>query len=104
MTKRRVVITGMGAVTPCGIGVKNFWNSMIEGKSGVSTIEKMNLEGHTVTIAAEIKDKDFNPDDYINPKEAKRMDRFTQFAVVAADEAIADSGIDEANIDPYRID
>ena len=103
MTKRRVVITGMGAVTPCGIGVKNFWNSMIEGKSGVSTIEKMNLEGHTVTIAAEIKDKDFNPDDYINPKEAKRMDRFTQFAVVAADEAIADSGIDEANIGPYRI-
>ena len=103
MTKRRVVITGMGAVTPCGIGVKNFWNSMIEGKSGVSTIEKMNLEGHAVTIAAEIKDKDFNPDDYMNPKEAKRMDRFTQFAVAAADEAIADSGIDEANIDPYRI-
>ena len=103
MTKRRVVITGMGAVTPCGIGVKNFWNSMVEGKSGVTTIEKMPLEGHAVTIAAEIKDKDFNPDDYMNPKEAKRMDRFTQFAVAAADEAIADSGIDEANIDPYRI-
>lgn len=103
MTKRRVVITGMGAVTPCGIGVKNFWNAMIEGKSGVSTIEQMPLEGHAVTIAAEIKDKDFKPEDYINPKEAKRMDRFTQFAVVAADEAIADSGIDEANIDPYRI-
>lgn len=103
MTKRRVVITGMGAVTPCGIGVKNFWKAMIEGKSGVSTIEQMPLEGHAVTIAAEIKDKDFKPEDYINPKEAKRMDRFTQFAVVAADEAIADSGIDEANIDPYRI-
>lgn len=103
MTKRRVVITGMGAVTPCGIGVKNFWNAMIEGKSGVSTIEQMPLDGHAVTIAAEIKDKDFKPEDYINPKEAKRMDRFTQFAVVAADEAIADSGIDEANIDPYRI-
>ena len=103
MTKRRVVITGMGAVTPCGIGVQNFWNSMIEGKSGVSTIENMPLEGHTVTIAAEIKDKDFNPDDYLNPKEAKRMDRFTQFAMVAADEAIKDAGIDDANIDPYRI-
>ena len=103
MTKRRVVITGMGAVTPCGIGLENFWNSMKEGKSGVSTIEKMPLEGHAVTIAAEIKDKDFNPDDYMNPKDAKRMDRFTQFAVAAADEAIADSGIDEANIDPYRI-
>ena len=103
MTKRRVVITGMGAVTPCGIGVKNFWKSMVDGKSGISSIEQMPLEGHVVTIAGEIKDKDFNPDDYINPKEAKRMDRFTQFAVVAADEAIADSGIDEANIDPYRI-
>ncbi|MBR1373128.1 beta-ketoacyl-[bacterium] len=103
MTKRRVVITGLGAVTPCGVGIKNFWNSMLEGKSGVSTIENMPLEGHTVTIAAEIKNTDFNPEDYIDPKEAKRMDRFTQFAVVAADEAIADSGIDNANIDPYRI-
>ena len=103
MTKRRVVITGMGVVTPCGIGVNKFWDAMIHGKSGVSTIERMSLEGHTVTIAAEIKDKDFNPEDYMDPKDAKRMDRFTQFAIVAADEAIADSGIDEANIDPYRI-
>ena len=103
MTKRRVVITGLGAVTPCGIGIDNFWKSMLEGKSGVSTIENMPLEGHAVTIAAEIKNQDFNPDDYIDPKEAKRMDRFTQFAVVAADEAIKDSGIDDANIDPYRI-
>lgn len=103
MTKRRVVITGLGAVTPCGIGMKDFWNSMLEGKSGVSHIERMNTEKQAVKIAAEIKDKDFNPEDYIDPKEAKRMDRFTQFAVVAADEAIADSGIDEAGIDPYRI-
>ena len=103
MTKRRVVITGMGAVTPCGIGLKNFWNSMINGKSGVSTFEAISTEGHAVTIAAEIKAKDFNPEDYLDAKEAKRMDRFTQFAMVAADEAIADSGIDDANIDPYRI-
>jgi 3-oxoacyl-[acyl-carrier-protein] synthase II len=103
MTKRRVVITGLGVVTPCGIGVDNFWKSMIEGKSGISNIERISTEGQTVKIAAEIKDKDFNPEDYIDPKDAKRMDRFTQFAVVAADEAIADSGIDEANIDPYRI-
>lgn len=103
MTKRRVVITGLGAVTPCGIGVDSFWKSMIEGKSGVSLIERINTEGQAVKIAAEIKDKDFNPEDYIDPKESKRMDRFTQFAMVAADEAIADSGIDEADIDPYRI-
>lgn len=103
MTKRRVVITGMGAVTPCGIGVEKFWNSLLNGKSGVSLIESIDTEKHTVKIAAEIKDKDFNPEDYMDSKDAKRMDRFTQFAMVAADEAIADSGIDEANIDPYRI-
>lgn len=103
MTKRRVVITGMGAVTPCGIGVNKFWNSLLEGKSGVSLIEAIDTEKHKVKIAAEIKDKDFNPEDYMDSKDAKRMDRFTQFAMVAADEAIADSGIDEANIDPYRI-
>lgn len=103
MTKRRVVITGLGAVTPCGIGTNNFWNAMLEGKSGVSTIERIDTEKQAVKIAAEIKDCDFNPEDYIDPKDAKKMDRYTQFAVVAADEAIADSGIDEADIDPYRI-
>ena len=50
MTKRRVVITGLGAVTPVGIGVNKFWNSLLEGRSGISTIEQMPLEGHTVTI------------------------------------------------------
>ena len=103
MTKRRVVITGMGAVTPIGIGVENFWNALLAGKSGISLIESIDTERHTVKIAGEIKDKDFNPEDYLDPKDAKRMDRFTQFAMVAADEAIADSGIDEAGIDPYRI-
>ena len=103
MTKRRVVITGMGAVTPCGIGVDNFWNALLNGKSGVSLIESIDTEKHTVKIAGEIKDKDFNPEDYMSSKDANRMDRFTQFAMVAADEAIADSGIDDADIDPYRI-
>ena len=103
MTKRRVVITGLGAVTPYGVGVSKFWNSLLEGKSGVSLIEAIDTEKHTTKIAAEIKFADFNPEDYIDAKDAKRMDRFTQFAVVAADEAIADSGIDDANIDPYRI-
>ncbi len=103
MEKRRVVITGLGAVTPCGVGVDKFWKSMLEGKSGITTIERMDTEKQTVKIAGEIKDKDFNPEDYIDPKEAKRMDRFTQFAVAAADEAIADAKLDEAGYDPYRI-
>ena len=103
MTKRRVVITGMGVVTPCGIGVEKFWDSMLNGKSGVSLIESIDTETHTVKIAGEIKDKDFNPEDYMSSKDANRMDRFTQFAMVASDEAIADAGLDEAGIDPYRI-
>lgn len=103
MNKRRVVITGLGAVTPCGIGTDKFWNAMLNGKCGVSLIERIDTEKQSVKIAAEIKDTDFNPEDYMDSKEAKRMDRFTQFAMVAADEAIADSGIDEADIDPYRI-
>ncbi len=103
MTKRRVVITGLGAVTPVGIGVDNFWHSLLNGKSGISLIENIDTERHTVKIAAEIKNDDFNPENYMTSKEANRMDRYTQFAMVAADEAIADSGIDEADIDPYRI-
>ena len=103
MEKRRVVITGLGAVTPCGIGVDKFWNSMLEGKSGVTLTERIDTEKQTVKISAEIKDKDFNPEDYLDPKDAKRMDRFTQFGMVAADEAIADAGLDEAGYDPYRI-
>lgn len=103
MANRRVVITGLGIVSPCGIGVDKFWDSMINGRSGVTHIENMSLEGHLVTIAAEIKNKDFDPDAIFGPKESKRMDRFTQFAIVAADEAIADAKIDDAGIDPYRI-
>ena len=103
MSNRRVVITGMGAVTPFGLGVDKFWNSLIEGKSGVSSIDNLAMEGHLVTFAANVKDEDFNPEELLGPKEAKRMDRYTQFAIVAADEAVADSGIQEAGIDPYRI-
>ena len=103
MTKRRVVITGLGAVTPVGIGVDKFWSSLLNGKSGVSLIENMDTELHAVKIAAEIKNEDFNPENYMTSKEANRMDRYTQFAMVAADEAIADSGIDETEFDPYRV-
>ena len=103
MTKRRVVITGLGSVTPVGIGTDKFWNNLLAGKSGITNFEQIPTEGHTVTIAGEIKDKDFNPEDYMSSKDAKRMDRFTQFAMVAADEAIEDAKLHEADIDPYRI-
>ena len=92
MTKRRVVITGLGAVTPYGVGVNKFWDALKSGKSGISTTESISLERHVVHISGEVKD--FNPEDYMDPKEAKKMDRFIQFAVVAADEAVKDAGLD----------
>lgn len=101
MTKKRVVVTGLGVVSPFGVGTDIFWNSLVEGKSGISTTSSINLEKHPVKISGEIKD--FNPDDYIDPKEAKRMDRFTQFALVAADEAIKDAKLENTDTDPYRI-
>lgn len=104
MTKRRVVITGLGAVTPFGVGVNKFWESLKAGKSGISTTEAISLERHVVHISGEVKD--FNPEDYMDPKEAKKMDRFIQFAVVAADEAVKDAGLDniaDSDIDPYRV-
>lgn len=98
--KRRVVVTGIGMTTPYGFGAKKFWDSILEGKSAISTIERIPLEGHSVHIAGEIKD--FETWGKLDPKDAKRMDRFTQYAVVAADEAVADSGVNENNVDTYR--
>ena len=93
MDKRRVVITGLGAVTPFGVGVDKFWESLKAGKSGISTSESIDISKHVVKISGEVKD--FNPEDYMDGKEAKKMDRFIQFAMVAADEAIKDSKIQE---------
>ena len=103
MTKRRVVITGLGAVTPCGIGVNEFWKSMIAGKSGISTIENFDTTLHHVTIGGEIKKTDFNPEDYLDPKEVKRTDIYNIYAIVASDEAIKDAGLEDAGYDPYRV-
>lgn len=102
MTKRRVVITGLGAVSPYGVGVDKLWNSLVEGKSGISTSESIDIEKHVVKISGEVKD--FNPEDYIEPKDAKKMDRFIQFALVAADEAVKDAKLEEIkDFDPYRV-
>lgn len=101
MTKKRVVVTGLGAVTPFGVGVDKFWSSIVSGKSGIATTTAMDLEKHPVKISGEVKD--FNPEDYMDPKEAKKMDRFTQFALVAAEEAVKDAKLESIDIDPYRI-
>ena len=98
--KRRVVVTGMGIISPIGAGAKTFWQSLLDGKSGISTIENISLDGHTVHIAGEIKN--FDEISTLEPKEARRMDRYTQFALMAAEEAVKDAGISTDNVDPYR--
>ena len=90
--ERRVVITGMGALTPIGNDVNTFWNNAKSGKLGIDFITLIDQDLIDVKIAAEVKD--FDPDTLIGKKEAKRLDRFAQFALVASDEAIKDSGID----------
>lgn len=99
--KKRVVITGLGAVTPIGIGKEIFWQALLEGKSGIGKITRFDASEYTTQIAGEVKD--FDPAQYIDKKEAKRMDRFTQFAVAASKMAFDDSGIDLQSEDLTRI-
>jgi 3-oxoacyl-[acyl-carrier-protein] synthase II len=98
----RVVITGMGVVTALGKDLETFWGSLMAGKSGVSHIESFDVSEYPTRIAAEIKD--FNPEEYMDRKEARKMDRFTQFAVVAAAKALQDADLRIGeNIDPDLI-
>ena len=100
--KRRVVITGTGSITPLGIGTQKFWNAIKEGKSGIDVVTRFDVSSnYPTTIAGEVKD--FDPEQYIDKKEAKRMDRYTQFAVAAAKIAIEDSNLDMEAIDKERI-
>ena len=92
MSKRRVVVTGLGAVTPIGNNVKDFWAGIREGKVGIGPITKFDTTDYKVKIAAEVKD--FNAKDHMDPRSARRMDPFCQYAVTAAKEALEDSGID----------
>jgi len=91
MATHRVVITGMGVISPVGTGKGKFWNSLIDGISGIDTITRFNTEDFNTKIAGEVKD--FNPEDFIDKKELKRMDRFTQFAVAATKMAIDDANL-----------
>ena len=103
---RRVVITGMGAVTPLGTGVDKFWDGVKANRIGFSFIDKFDTERTGVKIAGIVRD--FNEEDYFgvegcfDKKEAKRMDQFTKYALVAAHEALTDAGTDFSDLDPYR--
>ncbi|MCL6516448.1 beta-ketoacyl-ACP synthase II [Alicyclobacillus sp.] len=90
--KRRVVITGLGVVTPIGNDVPTFWHNLVEGRSGVSMIDRFDVTDYPTKFAAMVRD--FDPEQYIEKKEARRLDRFTQFAIAATKQAVADAGIE----------
>ncbi len=97
----RVVITGMGAVTPVGLSVKEFWESIVAGRSGVGPVTSFDVEGFPTRIAAEVKG--FDPANYMEPRQMKRMGRFIQFAMASAQMAVGDAGLALEKEDPTRI-
>ena len=99
--ERRVVITGLGAITPIGKNIEETWNGIKEKKCGIDKISLFNTEGFKTSLDAEVKD--FNSTDYFEAKQAKRLDRCSQFAIIAAREAFQDSGITKENTDFERV-
>ena len=98
---RRVIITGLGAISPVGNTYQETWTSLIQGKSGVSRLTLFDPSNYPTQIAAEVKG--FDPSPYLNPKELKHSDRFVQFAVAAAKQAVADAKLDITREDPHRV-
>ncbi|MDA8741176.1 beta-ketoacyl-ACP synthase II [Schleiferiaceae bacterium] len=101
MSLKRVVVTGLGALTPVGNTAEETWTNLLAGKSGAGPITRFDASLFKTHFACEVKD--FSPNDLLDRKEARRMDRFTQFGMVVADEAIADSGLDFEKENPDRI-
>lgn len=99
--KRRVVVTGVGLVTPCGIGIDNVWNNILNGQSGIGPITRFDITQFDTKFAGEIKE--FTPEDYIQPKEVKKMDLFIQYAIAAAQIAVNDAGLDMGREDSERV-
>jgi 3-oxoacyl-[acyl-carrier-protein] synthase II len=95
----RVVVTGMGAITPVGNDVASMWDNLIAGRHGIGTITKFDLTGFKATLAAEVKG--FDPLEYLEKSEVRRLDLYSQFVIAAATQAVRDSGI-EGNVDPMR--
>ncbi len=98
--KNRVVITGMGSITPVGNDVNTFWNSIKDGKCGIDKITAFDASDYKVELAAEVKD--FDVTKYIDKREARRLDKFSQFAMVATDEAMKDAGLNEGSFNNER--
>ena len=98
--KHRAVITGMGVISPVGNHIDEFWNNLIEGKSGIGLLTRFDTSNLPTKVAAEVKN--FEPTEWINKKESRHMDRFAQFAIAAAKMALQDSGLDLEKVDKER--
>ncbi|MDE1191024.1 MAG: beta-ketoacyl-ACP synthase II [Arachidicoccus sp.] len=101
MQTKRVVVTGIGCLTPLGNNLEEYWNGLINGVSGAAEITLFDASKFKTKFACEVKN--FDPTNYIDRKEARKMDRFTQLAIAASDEAMKDAGLNKENIEPDRI-
>ena len=101
MQLKRVVVTGLGALTPIGNNIEEYWNALVNGVSGAAPITHFDASKSKTRFACEVKN--FNPTDFIDRKSARKMDKFTQYAMVASDEAIVDSGLDLETINKLRV-
>jgi 3-oxoacyl-[acyl-carrier-protein] synthase II len=101
MELKRVVVTGLGALTPLGKNVADYWQGLSDGVSGCDYIKQFDATKFKTRFACEVKD--FDPTTYLDKKEARKMDRFTQFAIIASDEAVKDAGITAENVNPDRV-
>ena len=101
MELKRVVVTGLGALTPIGSNVKDYWNSLLNGVSGAAPITLFDASKFKTQFACEVKN--FDPNDHFDRKEARKLDRFSQYALVSVEEAIQNAGITPDNVDPDRV-
>ena len=100
MTKNRVVITGLGAVTPLGLGAEGFWAGLVTGRNGVREVTRFDTDDFSAKLAAEVRD--YDPEEWLERKAAARMDRFVQFAMVAARMAHEGAGLGSFDFNPER--
>ena len=101
LERKRVVITGLGAITPLGNDLESYWQGLLDGRSGIGAITHFDAARHAARIAAEVKG--FNPHDYMERKDAKRMDRFAQFAVATSQQALADARLEITALNAEQI-
>ena len=101
MELKRVVVTGLGAITPLGKSVPEYWDGLVKGVSGADIIQQFDVAKFKTRFACEVKD--FEPTNYLEKKEARKLDRFAQFALIASDEAVKDAGISKENVNPDRV-